>query len=359
MKKSITRIFIAAILMFTVLSLTACDNSEYTEYGGSITSLDAAGMEAAEASYAESSILSAIEKAEDETRETYYGGIDRPIFEPLVRTAIDREGNTVEIPENVETIVSAAPAITEILAGLGLADKIIAADLYSADVTGIDPAICTLDFFNLNIEQLVALDPDLIIISGMSVWGNDDPYSVLRDMGTSVIYIPTSNTIAGIKLDIEFIGAMTSTDERAAALISDINTKVFEVREAVEGLTKPSVYFEMEALPVLYSCGSDTLINELIEIAGGENIYGSQSGWLQNSEESVIATNPEYILSSTVYYDGRDINEIAERTGWQAIPAVVNKNVYSVNANGVSRPSQNIVIGLEEIAKILHPEAFR
>jgi iron complex transport system substrate-binding protein len=345
------------MLIFTVLSLSACDNAEYTEYGGSITSLDASGMEAAAESYAESSFLSSIEKAEDETQEIY-SGIDRPIFEPLQKSAIDREGNTVDVPENVETIVSAAPSITEILTGLGLSDKIIAADLYSTDVPGIDPAICTLDFFNLNIEELVALDPDLIIISGMSVWGDEDPYSVLRDMGATVIYIPTSNTIEGIKLDIEFIGTMTGANDRAAALISDINTKVFEVREAVKDLPAPTVYFEMEALPILYSCGSDTLIDELITIAGGENIYADQSGWLQNSEESVITANPEYILSSAFYITGIGVGEIGARTGWEAIPAVRNNNVYAVNPNSVSRPSQNIVDGLEEIAKIIHPEAF-
>jgi iron complex transport system substrate-binding protein len=357
MKKSITRILIPLILIFTVLSLSSCDNDEYTEYGGSITSLDASGMEAAEENYVESSFLSSIKKSEDETSEAY-SGIDRPYFEPLQKTAVDREGNIVDVPENVDTIVSAAPSITEILVGLGLQNNIIAADLYSADVEGVDPAICTLDFFNLNIEQLVALDPDLIIISGMSVWGDADPYSVLRDMGATVIYIPTSNTIEGIKLDIEFIGAMTSESSRAAALISDINTKVFEVREAVNNLPAPTVYFEMEALPILYSCGSDTLIDELITIAGGENIYGDESGWLQNSEESVITANPEFILSSAVYYSGADHTEIKTRTGWEAITAVKNNNIYAVNPNSVSRPSQNITTGLEEIAKVLHPEAF-
>jgi iron complex transport system substrate-binding protein len=357
MKKSITRILIPLILIFTVLSLTSCDNAEYTEYGGSITSLNASGMEAAAESYAESSILSSIKKEADETSEAY-SGIDVPIFEPLKRTAVDREGNIVDVPENVETIVSAAPAITEILTGLGLTDKIIAADLYSADVAGIDPAICTLDFFNLNIEELVALDPDLIIISGMSVWGDEDPYSVLRDMGASVIYIPTSNTIEAIKLDIEFIGTMTSENERAAELISDINTKVFEIREAVKNLPAPTVYFEMEALPILYSCGSDTLINELLTIAGGENIYADESGWLQNSEESVIEANPEFILSSAFYITGIGVGEVGARSGWEAIPAVKNNNIYAVNPNSVSRPSQNIVNGLEEIAKIIHPEAF-
>jgi iron complex transport system substrate-binding protein len=357
MKKSITQILFAAILMFSVLSLSACDNADYTEYGGSITTLDAAGIEAAYENYEQSSILSSIENQAEETT-SYYEGIDRPDFEPLKKTTVDREGNTIDVPENVDTIISGAPAITEILSGLGLADKIIAADTYSADVAGVDPEVCTLDFFNLNIEELVMLDPDLIIISGMSVWGGDDPYAVLRDMGAAVVYIPTSNTIEGIKLDIEFIGTMTGEETRAGELISDINTKILEIREAVEGLPKPTVYLEMEQLPVLYSCGADTLFNELLTIAGGENIYASESGWIQNSVESVIMANPEYIISCAFYTTGLGYQEIGARSGWEVITAVKNNNIYAVNPNTTSRPSQNVVYAIEEMAKILHPEAF-
>jgi iron complex transport system substrate-binding protein len=355
MKNPIQKYLTAVLLIIATMTFCACDNADYTEYGGSVTNLDPAGMTEAMARYEETSILSSIEKAENETTSVYSGAIIVPDLEPAKRTAVDREGMSIEIPENVETIVSAAPSVTEILTGLGLSDKIIAADLYSADVAGIDPAICTLDFFNLNIEQLVSLDPDLIIVTGMSVWGDEDPYALLREMGATVIYIPTSNTIEGIKLDIEFIGQMTGEESRAAMLISDINTKVFEVKERVAGLPKPTVYFEMQSLPTLYSCGSDTLMNELIEIAGGENIYVDESGWLQNSEESVIAANPEIIISSNVYPAGSDISEVYSRSGWENIPAVSGGRVFGVSANAVSRPSQYIVDGLEEIADILHP----
>jgi iron complex transport system substrate-binding protein len=357
MKKAILRVLMPLLAVLMLVTVTACDNADYTEYGGSITSLDAAGMEAARESYIESSILKNIEDSE-ETAYLPGGGIIKPEFEPLIKTAVDRNGETVDIPEKVDTIVSASPAISEILEGLGLSDRIIAADIYSADVLGIDPDVCTLDFFNLDIEQLVVLSPDLIIISGMSVWGDDDPYQLLRDMGTTVIYIPNSNTIESIKLDIEFIGAMTHTDYAAEELISDINTKIFEIREAVNGLPKPTVYFEAEAYPMLYSCGSDTLFNEMITIAGGENIYADESGWIQNSEESVLVRNPEFIISSAVYQNGEDISEISKRPGWGIISAVANHRVYSVDPDRTSRPSQYITDGIEEIARIIHPEAF-
>ncbi len=274
------------------------------------------------------------------------------------RTIEDREGNVIEVRENVQTIVSAAPSISEILSGLGLANKIVAADIYSADVDGIDPSVCTLDFYNLNIEELTALSPDLIIVSGMSMSGADDPYAALKDAGVNVLYIPTSNSIAGIKLDIEFLAGYLLADQQGAELISDITDAVNDISEKAAGIAeKKSVYFEMGAAPYLYTCGNGTFINEIITLAGAENIYGGEEGWLSNSEESVIAADPDVIITN-VQYDGYDYNEIKTRAGWENISAVKNGAVYCVGANETSRPSQHIIEGMYQIAEAIYPDIF-
>lgn len=282
-----------------------------------------------------------------------------PIDDSGARNEIfDREGGRVEVPASINTIISTAPSITEILVGLGLGSKIIAADMYSADVEGIDPEICTLDFYNLNIEELIAIEPDLVIISGMSMAGADDPYAALKNMGVNVIYIPTSNSIDAVKLDIEFIAGYTGTQEAGAELIAEINSVVAKVSEAADGISeKRSVYFEIGAAPYLYSCGSGTFIDEVISLIGAENIYSGESGWLNNSEESVIAADPDVIITS-VAYEGYDFNEIKTRPGWEGISAVQKGNVYSVDPNATSRPSQHITEGIKQIAAAVYPEVF-
>ena len=215
-----------------------------------------------------------------------------------------------------------------------------------------------MDFYNLNIEELTALSPDLIIVSGMSMSGADDPYASLKDAGVNVLYIPTSNSIAGIKLDIEFLAGYLLADQQGAELISDITDAVNDISEKTAGITgKKSVYFEMGAAPYLYTCGNGTFINEIITLAGAENIYSGEDGWLSNSEESVIAADPDVIITN-VQYDGYDFNEIKTRAGWENISAVKNGAVYCVGANETSRPSQHIIEGMYQIAEAIYPDIF-
>lgn len=326
--KKITALISAAAL---ALSLTAC-RDDYTKDGGQITTA-----------------IITTEETVVETGEVADFG---------ARLIADREGGTIQIPDSIDTIVSTAPSITEILVGLGIGNKIIAADLYSSDVSGIDPSICTIDFFNLNIEELAALSPDVIIINGISVGAGQDPYSALKDAGINVIYIPTSESIDAIKKDIEFLAGYTGTEEKGEALIKDIDSAVADISaKAAEVPLKRSVYFEVSEAPYLYSCGSGTFINEVIELVGAENIYAGETGWISNSEESVIAANPDVIITN-VSYDGYDFNEIKSRAGWENIAAVKNGDVYSVDPNTTGRPSQHIVDGMYEIARAIYPNVY-
>lgn len=328
----------ALLAAFAVaIGMSACANDHYTPEGGEITTSEINSVE---------TITETAEVSDSLSADSSTDAIE------------DREGNMVDIPSSINTIVSAAPSITEILSGLGLANKVIAADVYSADVEGIDPAICTLDFYNLNIEELAALEPDLVIINGISMTGADDPYASLKDAGVNVIYIPTSSSIEAVKMDIEFLSKYTGTASEGAKLIADIDTAVNDVSaKAAEIADKRSVYFEIGAAPYLYTCGSGTFIDEILNLIGAENIYGSEEGWISNSEESVIAADPDVILTN-VAYDGYDFNEIKTRAGWESISAVKNDRVYYVDSNATARASQNIVKGIYEVAKAVYPEVF-
>lgn len=336
LKKSLAAV-LSAIL---ALCLAACDSADSTKEGGTITTAD----------------LSELETVTETSEATELGESEAADSSP--ETVMDREGNIVQIPDSIDTIISAAPSVTEILEGLGLADKIVAADLYSADVEGISPEICTLDFYNLNIEELVALSPDLIIINGISETGAEDPYAALKEAGANVVYIPTSTSISGIKLDIEFLAAYLGAEDKGAELIADIDAAVTDVSEKAAGITeKKKVYFEIGSAPYLYTCGSGTFLDEIITLIGAENIYGGEEGWISNSEESVIAANPDVIITN-VMYDGYDFNEIKSRAGWENIPAVQSGAVFQVDANATSRPSQHITEGIYQIAEAVYPEIY-
>ncbi|MCM1329671.1 MAG: ABC transporter substrate-binding protein [Ruminococcus sp.] len=336
LKKLIALIAAAAI----AVSMTACSEDK-TSDGGVITS--------AEFSVTDPVTETDTAEVEDIIPDTADDG-------PKVIS--DREGGVVQVPDSVNTIVSTAPSVTEILVGLDAGSKIIAADKYSADVDGISPEICTLDFSNLNIEELTALAPDVIVINGMSMIGADDPYAALKDAGVNVIYVPTSTSIEAVKMDIEFLAGYIGAEARGAELISDIDSAVSEISlKAAQITEKKKVYFEIGSAPYLYTCGSGTFIDEIITLIGAENIYGGEEGWISNSEESVIAANPDVIVTN-VAYDGYDFNEIKSRPGWENIPAVQNGAVYQVNSNATSRPSQHVVEGIMAVAEAVYPEIY-
>lgn len=273
-------------------------------------------------------------------------------------TLTDREGNEVQIPDSLERIVSLSPSNTEILAGLGLADKIIAADTHSADA-GVDAAVATIDMMNVNIEAISALKPDAVFLNGMSQTGTEDPYATLKDAGVQVIYIPSAASLADIQKDITFMAGYTKTADKGEKLLADMDSAVSELKAIGDTITeKKKVYFEVSEAPNCYSTGTGTYLNEMLEIIGAENVFADQENWISVTEESVIAANPDVILTS-VAWEGYDFNEILARAGWEATNAVKNKAVYAIPSNPTSRASQNVVEGMKSIAQTVYPELYK
>lgn len=271
----------------------------------------------------------------------------------------DREGNEFTLPSKIEKIISTAPSNTEVLVELGLADKLVAVDKYSADVPGLPKGIKLIDFSNPDPEAIVSLDPDLIIASGHNKTGNsEDPFKVVKEAGISVAYIPSSDSIQGIYDDIMFIADITGTKDKGQKIVDNMKSEVEEIAKIGKSIkTKKKVYFEIGPAPNLYSFGNATFLNEMINLVGGENIFVDQNGWISPSAESVVEKNPDVILTNVNYVPDA-VKEIKGREGWQDIAAVKNGQVYLVDTNASSRPSQNVVKALKQMAEYINPDAY-
>ena len=273
------------------------------------------------------------------------------------RKITDRQGNEVEVPNKIETIISTAPANTENLVALGLADKIIAADEYSADVEGLSKDTKLMDFNTPDAEKIIELDPDIIVATEYS-GSSEDPYKAVKDAGICVVYIPSSNSIDGIYEDITFLADLFDVSDKGEEIVSSMKSDVEEVKEIGSKIKdKKKVYFEIGPAPNLYSFGNSTFLNELIEIAGAENIFKDQESWISPSSESVIDANPDVILTNVNYVEN-PIDEIMNRDGWENITAVKEKAVYSIDTNSSSRPTPNVIKALKEMAKAIYPDEY-
>ena len=123
---------------------------------------------------------------------------------------------------------------------------------------------------------------------------------------------------------------------------------------------KKKVYFEIGASSSLYSFGNETFLNEMIEIIGAENIFANENSWISPTPESVIDANPDVILTNVPDANGvKSIDSIKARDGWDSVTAVKEDQVYQIDKNSSSRPSQNVIKALKEMAKAVYPNEYK
>ncbi len=273
------------------------------------------------------------------------------------RTVFDREGNVVTIPTNIERIISTAPSNSEILLGLGLGDKIVGVDKYTSEHPDLDPNVTRFNFRQPDIEVLIALNPDIIIASGHNKIGDEDPYKLVKEVGITVVYLPSSSSIDGIFRDIQFIAEITNTVVEGNQMINEIQNVVNEVSAIAATITeKKSIYLEISPAPWIYTTGANTFQDSIINLIGATNVFADQESWVSASEEVIIAKNPDFILT-TVSGDTM-VDEILAREGWDVMDAISNGQVYQVDGNAMSRPSQNVVTAIKELAELIYPDLY-
>ena len=270
----------------------------------------------------------------------------------------DRAGEPIRLPDKIETIISLAPSTTRVLTDLGLQEKLIAVDTYSA---GYQPELASLPEFDMmtpDVEKLAEMKPDVIFITGMSLSGGSNPYQALIDLGIPVVGIPTSNSIDAIREDVLFIGECVGETDGAQALVDEMQAEIDEI--AAIGATiedKKTVAVEVSALPQLCYAGGDTYINEMIEIIGAENAYGESDPWASVTEEAAVDTNPDVILTCTSYLPD-PVGEILSRKGWENVTAIADKAVFQLDEESVNQPNHHITKALREKAEAVYPEKY-
>lgn len=282
--------------------------------------------------------------------------------EERLRPEVDREGYAISLPDEVNTIISIGPSNTEVLVALGFGGNIISTDTFSWDVEGINEGIAVLDMMALDAEFIINLQPDVIIVTGMTRVGGEDPLTAVSDSGIPVIFMPTSTRIAEIILDIRFIASVLGTEEAyeaAEAIILHVEEEINHIRSIAENITEiRTVYFEISPAPWMFSFGTGTFLQEMIEIIGAVNIFEDQEGWFSVSDEMLLYANPDVILTNVDYIDD-PIGEMLQRPGFDTISAVQNGYIFLIDSASSSRANHNIVIALRQMAEAIYPEYFR
>jgi len=266
-------------------------------------------------------------------------------------TVTDDEGNQVTLDNPAARIVSLAPANTEIVYAIGAGDKLVAGTTYDDYPAAAKSLPKVGDFNDPNIEKTASFRPDLVLAAGGI---QDKLRSKLESLGMKV-YVVDPKTYAGTIQTIENVGKLAGAEDGAVQVADKMTTAQQTVQAAVGDLPKKTTFLEIYSKPLM-TAGTDTFINDMIGIAGGENI-GAQAGtgFPNFSTEVLVKDDPQvYIADSGSMSKPGDINQ---RAGFSALTAVKDGHVYVIDDNLIARPGPRLAQGLLALAKDIHPEA--
>jgi len=260
-------------------------------------------------------------------------------------------------------IVSTAPSITELLYALGLGDRVVGVDRFSRFPPEALRKPKIGDYANPNLEAIAALRPDLVIIPVNPV-KLADRLAVLR---LKVLEID-QESLAKLYESFRVIGQATGTDTQAAKLGATVRTQLEAVRARAAGLKRTRMMFVVGRTPNrldgLIVVGQASYLNEIIALAGGENVFrDAVASYPGVSLEEVLARNPDVIvdmgdMSDTVGVTEehkREVTSLWERLS--SVAAVKQHRVYAVASDMYVEPGPRVVDAAKAFLEMLHPEA--
>ena len=272
-------------------------------------------------------------------------------------TLTDDLGREITIGALPVKIVSLAPSNTEILFALGLEDRVVGV----TEFCDYPPEALEKETiggpWTPSIESIVALEPDLVLAEEINPI---DTITTLEGLGVTVFGIEATD-LEDLLNDINTVGQITDKEAEAAALTADMQSTINTVTGKTAGLSpeeKPGVFYILWHDPP-WTAGEGTFPHDLIERAGGINIFADVEGWTSVSLETLIARDPEVIIVTAMGGTGSTTWDWVNTELLLAdVSARQNGRIHFVESNWVERPGPRVVLGLAELAKLIQPDLF-
>ena len=270
-------------------------------------------------------------------------------------------GMSIETYASSQRVISTSPAITEILFAIGAGDRVVGV----TDYCNYPKNACRLPSIggplNPSTEKWIALKPDLIILQ-------DD--SVVLNKHAKVFKIPTLevsvNNLENILTSIQVIADAMQIPKAGKQLVDKITTQIDNYRTSI-GKTKARHVLMLlsdtnDPSRDLYAVGRNTFLNELLSIAGGENILpDTMATYPKISKEFIIAKSPEIIIEIGPTANLSSEGILNRKKAWTIYPtirAVKNDRLYFVGADYILIPGPRLVKILDILTRNIHPKLF-
>ncbi|MEX2285212.1 MAG: helical backbone metal receptor [Gemmatimonadota bacterium] len=264
---------------------------------------------------------------------------------------LDHAQRTVRLDSAAQRVISFMPAVTDMLLALGAQDRLIARTAFDTDAR-IAHLPSTGNALTPSLEWVAAQKPDLVI-----AWPDQPSRSVvgrLSELGVPV-YAAVTETNADVMKTIRDLGLLLGLETPADSLTHAITSQLDAVRASVQSRPRARVVYVLSIEPLMVA-GPGTYIDELIAVAGGENVFSDGSArWSQVSLEELLKRTPAAIVIATD--SGDALARVRALPAWRNLAAVREGRVIGVDPNLFNRPGPAIPAAARELARFLHPDA--
>ncbi|WP_027410095.1 cobalamin-binding protein [Anoxybacteroides tepidamans] len=256
-------------------------------------------------------------------------------------------------------IVSLCPSNTELLAYLGLTEKVIAVDDYSDWPPSVHELPKVGPDLHINMDVVEAMKPDLVLAS-LSVPGMERNVSELQKRNIPHLVLQP-NSLQDIANDLLLVGEALDHRKQAEAVVEQYQAVIDQYRRLAKNVEEPTtLYWEWWPKPV-FTPGKANWLSEISELAGGSNIFADfEQANVQTDWQEVKKRNPKHICLAWVGVQTEKINPniVRKRPGWEEIDAVKEGNILILEESLFCRPSPRLLLGLKKLAALIYPDVF-
>lgn len=258
-------------------------------------------------------------------------------------------------------IVAIGPSSAEIICALGACDRLVGVSKYCVYPPELADRPQVGGLFDPDLERIVALRPDLLVMRGRS----EALRKLAGDLGVAV-YEDQSDSFAGIEICVRDLGRLLHRGREAEAILAAFGERLETIRRQVKGKPAPRVLVTIsrrtDGLRDILTAGRGTFLTEMVEAAGGVNVFGElDARYPQVSVESIVARRPQIIVELMPEADLTEEAARDVRRQWQGlpgVPAVMHGRIYLMTDAHALIPSPRCVELVEKISRLLHPDAF-
>jgi len=266
---------------------------------------------------------------------------------------VDDEGRRITLTRPATRVIALYAALSDVVYSLGKEDALVARTQSQTEPPSLAAKPCIGTHMRPSVEMTAALKPDLVLQMGSRA-KTDEVVTAIERVGIPVALFDAED-FESLYSVIERVGVLLGAAPQAAALIRDMQDRLQRVTRRVQGLPRPSVFYEIR-YPNLLAAGRKSMVAEIIRLSGGENCVASQRKMARVNEEELLRLNPDiYILQQGPM--NPDPLPVKDRPHFKTLAAVKNGRVYEVQEKLFSRPGPNSVRAVEELAGLLHPRA--